>query len=56
MNKLIAALILFIIFVSAAYSQSVRTLTLYDAINLAKRNNSDYVIAKRYKLKAEKQV
>lgn len=56
MNKLIAALILFIIFVSAAYSQSVRTLTLYDAINLAKRNNSDYVIAKLDKLKAEKQV
>ena len=56
MNKLIAALILFTLFASAAYSQSVKTLTLYDAINLAKRNNSDYVIAKLDKLKAEKQV
>ncbi|MBE2216782.1 MAG: TolC family protein [Ignavibacteria bacterium] len=56
MNKLITALLLFLIFVSAVYSQSVRTLTLYDAINLAKRNNSDYVIAKLDKLKAEKQV
>ncbi|NOS86516.1 MAG: TolC family protein, partial [Ignavibacteria bacterium] len=56
MNKLIAALILFTLFASAAYSQSVKTLTLYDAINLAKRNNSDYVIAKLDKLKADKQV
>ena len=56
MKKITAALILFTIFVSAAYSQSVRTLTLYDAINLAKRNNSDYVIAKLDKLKADRQV
>jgi outer membrane protein TolC len=56
MNKLIAALIFFVLFASAAYSQSVKTLTLYDAINLAKRNNSDYVIAKLDKLKADKQV
>lgn len=56
MKKLTAALILFTVFVSAAYSQSVRTLTLYDAINLAKRNNSDYVIAKLDKLKADRQV
>lgn len=56
MNKLIAAMVLSATFISVSYSQSVRTLTLYDAINLAKRNNSDYVIAKLDKMKADKQV
>lgn len=55
MNKLITALILFAA-VTASYGQSVRVLSLYDAINLAKRNNSDYVIAQLEKLKADKQV
>ena len=55
MNKKIAAIIL--LFLSyAGYAQDTRVLTLYDAINLAKRNNSDYVIAKLDKMKAEKQV
>lgn len=55
MNKKIAAIIL--LFLSyAGYAQDIRVLTLYDAINLAKRNNSDYVIAKLDKMKAEKQV
>lgn len=56
MNKLIAALILSVILNSALFSQNVRTLTLYDAINLAKSNNSDYLIAKLDKIKAEKKV
>lgn len=56
MNKLIAAMVLSATFISASYSQNVRTLTLYDAINLAKRNNSDYVIAKLDKMKADKKV
>ncbi|MEO8513937.1 MAG: TolC family protein [Ignavibacteria bacterium] len=55
MNKLIAALIFFAA-ITASYGQSVRVLSLYDAINLAKRNNSDYVIAQLDKLKADKQV
>lgn len=55
MNKLIAALILFTA-ISVSNSQSVRLLSLYDAINLAKRNNSDYVIAKLDKLKADKKI
>lgn len=37
MNKLIAAMVLSATFISVSYSQSVRTLTLYDAINLAKK-------------------
>jgi outer membrane protein TolC len=55
MNKFIAAFILLII-ACTSYAQDVRVLTLYDAINLAKRNNSDYVLAKLDELKAEKQV
>ncbi len=55
MNKIIAALILFAA-ITASYGQSVRVLSLYDAINLAKRNNSDFVIAKLDQLKADKQV
>jgi outer membrane protein len=54
MKKIIAILVL--IFVSAASYGQVRNLTLYDAINLAKRNNSDYIIAKLEKFKAEKKV
>jgi outer membrane protein TolC len=55
MNKLLVALILFAS-ITVSYGQSVRVLSLFDAINLAKRNNSDYVIAKLEKLKADKQV
>lgn len=55
MNKKIAAIILLLLSY-AGYAQDTRVLTLYDAINLAKRNNSDYVIAKLDKMKAEKQV
>jgi outer membrane protein len=60
MKKLIAVIILFIaasFFADGSvYSQNQLDLTLYDAINLAKRNNSDYVIAKLDRLKAERQV
>jgi outer membrane protein TolC len=55
MNKIIAAIVIFVLS-GAVYSQNVRTLTLYDAINLAKKNNSDYILAKLDKLKAEKKV
>jgi outer membrane protein len=55
MNKLIAALILFLA-AGIAYSQNVRTLTIYDAINLAKKNNPDYVIARLDELKAKRKV
>lgn len=55
MNKIIAVFILFLA-AGIAYSQNVKTLTLYDAINLAKRNNPDYVIARLDKLKAERKV
>ena len=53
MNKIIAVVFL-IILTAVSYSQ--RVLTLYDAINLAKQNNSDYLIAKMDKLKSEKLV
>lgn len=53
---------IFIIFLAAAfsasgalYSQELKV-TLYDAINLAKKHNPDYVIAKLDRLKAERQV
>ncbi len=55
MNKIIAAFLLFAA-ITASYGQNVRVLTLYDAINLAKRNNSDYVIAQLDKMKADRQV
>lgn len=40
----------------ASCSQDVKALTLYDAINLAKKYNSDYKIAWLEKFKAEKKV
>ncbi len=55
MNKIAIAIII-VLFAGSAYSQETRTLNLSDAINLAKKNNSDYVIAKLEKLKAEKKV
>jgi outer membrane protein len=55
MNKIIAAFILFLA-AGITYSQNVKTLSLYDAINLAKRNNHDYIIARLDKLKAERKV
>jgi len=55
MNKIIAAFILFLA-AGITYSQNVKTLSLHDAINLAKRNNHDYVIARLDKLKAERKV
>lgn len=55
MKKLIAITILFLA-AGASYSQGELKLTLYDAINLAKRNNPDYTIAKLDRLKAERQV
>lgn len=54
MNKT-AAIIILAVLCCAVYSQP-RVLTLYDAINLAKKNNSDYLLAKLDQLKAEKQV
>jgi len=58
MNKFIAAFIIFLsaMFTGSAFSQDTRVLDLGEAINLAKRNNSDYVLAKLEKLKAEKKV
>jgi len=54
MNKIIALVI--VLGVSISYSQNVRVLTLNDAINIARKNNSDYVIAKLDLMQAEKKV
>lgn len=54
--KIIPALIILAMTAGIIRAQNVRNLTLYDAINLAKRNNPDYVIAKLDKLKAERKV
>lgn len=57
MNKITAAAILFLaIGLNSVFSQNVRVLNLSEAINLAKRNNSDYVLAKLDKMKADKKV
>jgi len=55
MNKAIAALI-FLFSISILFSQNARVLTLGEAINLAKKNNSDYILAKLDKIKADKLV
>lgn len=47
---------LFAVFTTVSFPQQVKNLTLFDAINLAKKNNSDYILAKLDKLKAERQV
>ena len=54
--KIIPALIILVMSAGIIRAQNVKNLTLYDAINLAKRNNPDYVIAKLDKLKAERKV
>lgn len=56
MKKLTIALFLFAVSAGITISQNVTKLTLYDALNLAKRNNPDYVIARLDKMKADKQV
>lgn len=57
MNKITAVFILFLsIGVNSVFAQNVRVLNLGEAINLAKRNNSDYVLAKLEKMKADKKV
>jgi outer membrane protein len=55
MNKIIAALML-LLSAGMVFAQNERTLSLYDAINLAKRNNPDYVLAKLDKMKADRLV
>jgi len=55
MNKAIAALV-FLFSISILFSQNARVLTLGEAINLAKKNNSDYILAKLDKIKADKLV
>lgn len=55
MNKIIAAIVI-VISANLSFSQNVRTLTLYEAINLAKKNNPDFVIAKLDMMKADKLV
>lgn len=55
MNKIAAAFILILI-TAVSMAQSTIVLNLSEAINVAKKNNSDYVMAKLDKLKAEKQV
>lgn len=49
-------ILLFVSLLIPLYGQETRVLNLSEAINLAKRNNSDYVIAKLDILKAEKKV
>jgi outer membrane protein len=55
MNK-IAIAIIAVLFAGFTYSQETRVLNLSEALNIAKKNNPDYVIAKLDKLKAEKKV
>lgn len=57
MNKITAAVILYLVIgVNTGFTQNVRVLNLSEAISLAKRNNSDYVLAKLEKFKADKKV
>ncbi|MCC6866438.1 MAG: TolC family protein [Ignavibacteria bacterium] len=56
MKKYITSMFLFAVFTTVSFPQQVKNLTLFDAINLAKKNNSDYILAKLDKLKAERQV
>lgn len=56
MNKIVAALIMIFLAGYTSNGQNIITLNLSEAINVAKKNNSDYVIAKLDKLKAEKLV
>ncbi|MCC7157916.1 MAG: TolC family protein, partial [Ignavibacteria bacterium] len=55
MNKLTSAVIILLL-AGLTYSQGVTTLNLSEAINLAKKNNPDYVIAKLDLMKADKKV
>ncbi len=57
MNKITVAVIFILsIGINSAFAQNVRVLNLSEAINLAKRNNSDYVLAKLEKMKADRKV
>jgi outer membrane protein TolC len=55
MKKFIAVFILLIL-PGISLSQNARVLTLGEAISLAKKNNSDYILAKFEKMKAERKV
>lgn len=54
--SLLAAILLMLLFTNLTYSQKIRVLTLNEAISLAERNNSDLVIAKMDKMKADEKV
>ncbi|MCI0449896.1 MAG: TolC family protein [Chlorobi bacterium] len=53
MNKFIAVFVL-LFSLNISFSQNVQVLTLSEAINLAKKNNSDYILAKLEKIKADR--
>lgn len=54
---MINKIFIILIFITAAvYSQNKISFTLQEAINYAKKNNSDYIIAKLNKLQAERKV
>lgn len=54
--KIILFSLLFVFLISEGYSQQEKMLTLNEAILLAKKNNSEYIIAKMEKLKADRKV
>ena len=50
---LLAATLLMLFFTNLSYPQKIRVLTMNEAISLAEKNNSDLVIAKMDKMKAD---
>ncbi len=56
-NKIIFALSVFLLFqANEAFSQNIKVVNLQEAISIAKKNNSELVIAKIDKMKAEEKV
>ena len=54
--KVILFYFLSVFMINIGYSQQEKKITLSDAILLSKKNNSDYIIAKMEKMKAERKV
>jgi outer membrane protein len=52
----IILLLLFLAFASESYAQKVRVVSLQEAISIAKKNNSELIIAKMDKMKADEKV
>jgi outer membrane protein TolC len=52
----IASVLLFLAFAGSSYAQNVRIVNLHEAISIAKKNNSELIIAKMDKMKADEKV